>query len=284
MAIFSAISSVIGSKSAKKAAKVQASAATLASIGINRSAEIAAASQLEAARIGSATQLQMFEQSRQDIAPWRETGTRALAQLESMFITPGGIDTQPDFAANFTESPGYQFRLSEGIRARDRSASARGRLASGGHQRALIRYGQGVASNEFGQYYDRERDRFNTYANRLSGLAGLGQASAVQTGQLGQQAAATAGQIGLRGAAGAGNQLMRGAAGAGRALQAAGTARASGYIGSANAITSGISSGVNNAMFLYGMGMGGGGMGGMGMGRGGGQAGYVPRQDRGWWG
>lgn len=252
---------VIGSKSAKKAGKVQARAATQASADINRSAEIAAASQLEAARIGSATQLRMFEQSREDIAPWRQTGARALAQLESMFISPGGINTQtPGFAANFTESPGYQFRLGEGVRALDRSASARGRLGSGGHQRALIRYGQGVASNEFGQYVDR----FNTYANRLSNLAGVGQASAVQTGQLGQQAAATAGQFGLQGAAGAGNTLTQGAARAGGALQAAGTARASGYVGAANAITGGVSSGVNNALFLYGLNrFGGGGTGGV---------------------
>ena len=213
---------IFGASSAKKAAKTQSQAA-VQSANVQAQATQQASTEIsDAARIGSATQLAMYGQTRADLAPWRETGARALEQLEGMYLRGEGMD-------KFKQTPGYQFRLSEGIRALDRSASARGKLHSGGYGRALVGYGQGVASDEFG-----------TWANRLTSLAGVGQTAATTTGQLGQQAAATAGQFGAQDAANAGNVLMAGAAGQGSALQAAGTARASGYVGAANAITGGI--------------------------------------------
>lgn len=127
---------------------------------------------------------------------------RELASLRAPSETTG-----PDYSA-FYKSPGYNFRFDEGQRAVSRGASARGRRLGGAHERELIRYGQGVASSEF-----------NAYANRLSSIAGLGQTSTAQTGQFGAQAAGQAGQY----------------------QQNAGTARGSGYVGVANAATSGIS-------------------------------------------
>lgn len=105
----------------------------------------------------------------------------------------------------FMETPGYQFRMDEGIRALDRSAAARGRLGSGGYGRDLTTFAQGIASDEF-----------NNYANRLAGLAGMGQNAAAQTGTLGVQ---TGGNIA--------NTLMAGAMGQARATQAANANRAS---------------------------------------------------------
>ena len=103
--------------------------------------------------------------------------------------------------------PSYQFRLGEGMKALDRQAAARGGLISGGALKAAQRYGQDFASQEFGNAY-----------NRLAGLAGVGQTA---TGAMGS----AAGQFGTN----AGN-LMTGAA----------AARASGYVGGANALTSGL--------------------------------------------
>lgn len=122
-------------------------------------------------------QMQQYQQTRADLAPWRETGGDALNALRALYLGEEG----PDYS-EFFKSPGYDFRFGEGVRAIDRSAAARGRLMSGATGRELTRYGQGVASSEF-----------NTYANRLAALAGLGQTSAAQTGQLGAQAAGIAG-------------------------------------------------------------------------------------------
>ena len=103
--------------------------------------------------------------------------------------------------------PSYQFRLGEGLKALDRQAAARGGLISGGALKAAQRYGQDFASQEFGNAY-----------NRLASMAGLGQTAT------GAQSTA-AGQFG---------------ANAGNLMTGAGAARASGYVGGANALTSGL--------------------------------------------
>ena len=77
---------------------------------------------------------------------------------------------EEDRYGGFYASPGYQFRLDEGGRAVDRSASARGLLLSGAQNKALTRFGQGEASNEFGNY-----------TNRLAELAGFGSGASSQS-------------------------------------------------------------------------------------------------------
>ncbi len=137
-----------------------------------------------------------------------------IADLEGQIAAAqeGGGAAGPDYSP-FFKSPGYEFRLGEGVRAIDRSASARGMLLSPSQGRELQRYGQGLASAEF-----------NTYANRLSDLAGIGSSVATAGGQLG---ATAAGQVGYS------------AANIGQSIMAGGQARASGFVGSSNALLQG---------------------------------------------
>lgn len=90
----------------------------------------------------------------------------------------------------FYKSPDYDFRMSEGIRAMDSSAAARGMLMSGAQLRGITEYGQGLAAGEYGNYY-----------NRLSGIAGLAQTQ--QNPYAGQNASLYNGMIGNVGQAGA---------------------------------------------------------------------------------
>lgn len=92
----------------------------------------------------------------------------------SVLENPGG---QPG-RYNFMADPGYGFRFDEGLRAIERSASARGMNLSGGILKALTRYGQGTASQEYGNVY-----------NRLSNIAGLGQTGQSLTAQAGMNSA-----------------------------------------------------------------------------------------------
>ncbi len=139
----------------------------------------AAEQQAAAAREASQLQYQMFQQQRQDQTPWREAGVRALGGLENQ-------DFQRDFTmADYQEDPGYQFRMAEGQKALERSAAAKGSLMSGGFMKGLTRYGQDVASQEYGNAYNRfnaDRDR---RFGRLSSLAGIGQTANNQVGQAG---------------------------------------------------------------------------------------------------
>jgi hypothetical protein len=117
--------------------------------------------------------------------------------------TPAG----PDMSA-FFESPGYQFRRQEGTRGLERSAASRGGAFSGNALRALNEFNSGLASQEFGNYF-----------NQLASIAGIGQTATNQTAAYGANYA---------------NQ-------AGRNALAAGEARASGIIGQGNAIGQGVS-------------------------------------------
>ena len=70
-------------------------------------------------------------------------------------------------AADMGQDPGYQFRLSEGQRALERSGAARGVTNTGGNMKGLLDYGQQAASQEYGNVYNRNLNTYNTNeANR----------------------------------------------------------------------------------------------------------------------
>lgn len=134
-----------------------------------------------------------------------------------------GSLAKPFGMSDFTEDPGYQFRLSEGQKALDRSAAAKGGLLSGAAVKAAANYGQNVASDEFNQAYNRYNTNQTNLFNRLSGLSGGAQTSANTLATTGVN---TANQI-------ANNTTSAGAA------QAAGTVgAANGWLTGLNNLTS----------------------------------------------
>jgi len=93
----------------------------------------------------------------------------------------------------FEKDSGYQFRMNEGARAVDAGASARNGLLSGAAMKAMLKYGQGFASNEYGNAYNRfTGDQGNMY-NRLAGISGTGQQQMNETQQRNQQGMNAAG-------------------------------------------------------------------------------------------
>jgi hypothetical protein len=165
--------SFLSSKASKKAAKAQA----------------AAAARAEA-----------------KFAPFYNAGQGAVTTLGQLFgIGPDGQQTgQADFS-NFFQSPDYEFARGEGIKALEFSNASKGMLNSGNNMRDLVSFGQGLATQNFGNYF-----------NRLLQLSQLGQnAAAGQAEQIGNQ----------------------------------GQAKASGIIGSANAINQGLS-GFGNSLMM----------------------------------
>jgi hypothetical protein len=180
----------LGGLAANKAAKAQSSAA-------NRAADL---------------QQQQFERQTELQAPYRQAGERALGKLEAASdYTPFGMD-------QFQADPGYAFRLSEGQKALDRQAAARGGLISGGALKAAQRYGQEMGSQEYTNAFNRYQTERNARLNPLQSLAGVGQTATNQLGAAGQNYATNAGN----------------------AYGAAGQAQASGYMGMANAAAGGL--------------------------------------------
>lgn len=136
----------------------------------------------DAARAGSnSAQAGIDEQRRQfdtfqgNIQPYLGLGGQATGQLGQLL--------NGDFSS-FKESPGYQFQFDQGMQGLDRSAAARGGLYSGGADADRISFGQGLANQEYGNYW-----------NRLSGLAQMGQNAAVGAGSLGQSSANSIGNL-----------------------------------------------------------------------------------------
>lgn len=155
-------------------------AAQLIGTGMQASAASkAAAASGAAADRATALQERIYQESIARQQPFLAGGTEDYNRLRAMMS--GG----PEAAQNFLQmDPGYQFRLSEGLKALDRQAAARGGLISGGALKAAQRYGQDVASQEFGSAY-----------NRLANLANLGPQSAGVMSNLGQQYAGNVGNI-----------------------------------------------------------------------------------------
>jgi hypothetical protein len=133
--------------------------------------------QQRAADAATAEQARQFDLTRSDQLPWMQAGQSALTQMQA--LNSGDV-------SSFKQSPDYQFALDQGLQSLDRSAAARGSLLSGGHSADLLKFGEGLASQNYGAYYDR-----------LARMAGQGSNTASGLGQLGQQYANNVGQIGL---------------------------------------------------------------------------------------
>jgi hypothetical protein len=173
--------------------------------------------QAKAADRATAAQERAFNRQIELQEPFRQAGVNALPELiEASRYTPFGME-------QFQADPGYGFRLKEGLRALENSAAARGGLLSGNAMRGITRYGQGLASDEYTNAFNRYQAERAARLNPLQSLAGMGQSNAAtmaqQAGQYGQNMAE--------------NAYMRG------------NMRASGYANVANALTGGLSGYLN---------------------------------------
>ncbi len=141
--------------------------------------------QADAAQNAQNYQIQMYNQMRGDLGPYRDSGANALNTLYSKVNAGPG---------SFTESPGYQWRLSQGVNALDRSASAKGRLMSGAQTKAVTRYGQDYGAGEYQNWLNQWYQSLQPYQN----LATMGQNAATMTGQAGLNTGQVVGQNMLR--------------------------------------------------------------------------------------
>lgn len=134
------------------------------------------------------------------LQPRLTAGNNALAQMQSgAFAQPGPFRFGE---GDFVLDPGYKFRLAESEKALKRRESVGGNLFSSQALRNAQRYGQDMASQEFGNAYNRaltgynaDVARSNTGYNRLAGLADVGQTAGTQIGTAGQNYATNAGNL-----------------------------------------------------------------------------------------
>jgi hypothetical protein len=162
-------------------------------------------------------QRQIFERQVQLQEPFRQAGISALNRL-----VPLSTEYKPFGQQQFQQDPGYAFRLSEGMKALNQQAAARGGLMSGNALRAAQQYGQQLGSQEYQNAFNRYQTERQAQLNPLQSLAGVGQTSAQTIGGAGQQYATNIGNIGMGAGAAQGNALLAGAQARGSAYQGIG--------------------------------------------------------------
>lgn len=158
-----------------------------------KAAKRAAEEQAAAAAAANSMEERIYNQSREDLAPWREHGVKSLNQLAAM-LQPGGEMTRRFSAQDFQADPGYQFRLSEGQNALSRALAAAGMRNSGAALKEAMRYNQGAASDEYQNAYNRFAQQNSDIYNRLAGVANTGQTTSQQLANVGQNYSSQYGQ------------------------------------------------------------------------------------------
>jgi hypothetical protein len=189
----------------------------------------------------AAVQREMFDKQTALQEPFRQGGMTAQNQLMTLLgLNPGadsGVTVNPndpnfgkyakDFSmADYQADPGYAFRLSEGMKGLQNSAAAKGLLSSGSTLKGITDYGQGMASQEYGNAYNRYQTNRANQLNPLQSLMGSGQTSA-------NTLTNAAGNLGQ---------------GLGQAAAATGAANASAYMNTGNALSNALSGGLNAYM------------------------------------
>lgn len=186
-------SSIIGTGTAILGAGLIGAAATAYSANKASEAQTGAANQAGQIAMG------MYNTTRGDLAPFRQIGTNAASELQSRlpFLTsPITMDQ-----ATLEQTPGYQFTKTQGLKAVQNSAAARGLGTSGAALKGAANYATGLADTTYQTQFNLENiNRTNAY-NRLKGLVDTGGWAAGATGTAGQAASGQAGNAAI----GAGN-------------------------------------------------------------------------------
>jgi hypothetical protein len=186
----------------------------------SRGASKAARAQQQAAQTAAATEERMLERQLAETAPFRQLSLEQLNRLAALYGPEGAYARAPGME-EIQMDPGYGFRMGEGMKALERSAAARGGLLSGSMLKGTQRFGQELASQEFQNAFARARQQRADVTNALLGIGGFGPSLA----------SSAAGAIGQTGSNLANLQM------------GAGQARASGYLGQANALAQALGQG-----------------------------------------
>jgi hypothetical protein len=143
--------------------------------------------------------------------PFRQAGITGQNRLMELLGLGGNTGAEGygkysrDFGmSDFTQDPGYQFRMDQGTKALERSAAARGGLISGNTGGALQKYGQDLGSQEYQNAFNRYQINRTNQLAPLQSLFGAGQSSANTLG-------ANYGTYGANAGANTGNAMLSGA-------------------------------------------------------------------------
>ena len=202
-------------------------------IGANAS-QGAAQTQANSANQAAQIQQQMFNTQNAQQQPYRTAGYSSLNQLlgglsgtQQQFTPTGDMGTPITGTGQFTQTfgpqqlasnlaPNYQFMLNQGLGATRQTGNANG--GGSNINQASTQFAENYASNAYQNAFNNYQTQQSNIFNRLSSIAGIGQAAQGQTQALASNVAGNIGQAAI----------------------GAGQAQAAGQVGVANALGGGI--------------------------------------------
>lgn len=194
----------------------------------------AAAQQAKSAQDALDFQKQVFNQQQTNQQPFLDSGKTSLSKLMEG-ISNGTFGAGAAFQAPTAEqaraTPGYQFNLAEGDRAIERGQAAAGGAFTGGTLKALQGRSTDLANSTYQQTFQNAMSGYQ--ANLANQQQQFGELFA--PAQLGENAVASINNTGTQVSQNVGNLMTQ-----------QGNAQAAGTVGSANAITGGLTGATNN--------------------------------------
>lgn len=149
----------------------------------------AADAQTNAATIAANNSKSMFDTTNSNLSPYRDIGNTAAADLTSRLsdlTSPITMDQK-----TLESTPGYQFNLTQGLKATQNSAAARGLGTSGAALKGAATFATGLADSTYQNQFNNAVTNQTNAFNRLSSLVNTGENAAAQTGVLGNAAVTT---------------------------------------------------------------------------------------------
>ena len=136
-------------------------------------------------------QQQQYAQTREDLSPYRQIGQDASGRLTnrlSELTTPISVDPNV-----LNQSDYYKFASTQGQKAVQNSAAARGLGSSGAALKGAATFAKGLATDTYKTSFDMANINQTNAYSRLKALVDTGQSASAQTGSYGQSAAQAAG-------------------------------------------------------------------------------------------
>lgn len=146
-----------------------AAAAVIGGVAQHQAAGKAADASQAGTNASIAEQRAARDQYQNNIQPYIGQGANSLTTLAAL--------NNGDYS-KFQESPDYQFTLSQGLAGLDRSMAARGALNSGGADADRIAYSQGLASQHYNDFYNKQYNLAAMGQNAIAGQGSMAQNSA----------------------------------------------------------------------------------------------------------
>lgn len=229
---------------------LSAGASAFAGSTESAAAQSAAAQQAAVAQAGQQIQQNEFNTIEGQLSPFISAGEGGANALTTMLGTGSGgnpatsplLSNYPSFQpfqptmAQLEGTPGYQFTLDQGLKANQNSFASQGGSESGAAVKGAESFATGLASTTYNQqlqnYLAQQQQGYNqnlsnrqfTY-NALTGLTGIGESAAAQSGVTGSNITSNIanligqqGQSGAAGTVGSANAIAGAASGIGGSL------------------------------------------------------------------